>query len=274
MATLRVLSFDTEGRPIQFKTWLDDLQLFLMSDCNDNVSLFDHTSGASVSPPTTAELSALARYSSPATAELSRLMLPYPFLELSAVVIVAGLITHLRTSDTRLCAALRKEFLAKNRCPMHWTLHFIVTRLPDSLSSVRDHFLSRGSTELTVDLLEEHLLAAEKSIVALLTSLVLSLLVLLLHLVGGAAVASAREPRIAEVAPGGMVVEAVEEEEVVEGVVAGVLAGVVASVAAVEAVATEGLAAAVVAAVAAGAALAAAVEVLALARDSSSVTSR
>ncbi|CAI5962709.1 unnamed protein product [Closterium sp. NIES-65] len=49
---------------------------------------------------------------------------------------------------------------------MYWTLHFIVTRLPDSLSSVRDHFLARCPTELTIDLLEKHLLAAEKSIVA------------------------------------------------------------------------------------------------------------
>ncbi|CAI5964944.1 unnamed protein product [Closterium sp. NIES-65] len=86
--------------------------------------------------------------------------------------------------------------------------------------------------------------------------------------------------RVAEVAPGGVVVEEVEveEEEVAEGVVAGVLAGVVASVAAVgvavEAVAAEGVAAAVAAVVAVGVAVAAAVaigaEALALARDSSS----
>ncbi|CAI7884484.1 unnamed protein product, partial [Closterium sp. NIES-53] len=37
---------------------------------------------------------------------------------------------------------------------------------PDSLSSVRDHFLSLCPTELTVDLLEERLAAAEKSILA------------------------------------------------------------------------------------------------------------
>ncbi|CAI5469071.1 unnamed protein product [Closterium sp. Yama58-4] len=206
MATLRVLSFDAEGRPIQFEPWLDDLHLFLMSDSKDNVSLFDHTSGASVAPAAAAELSVrshwqtrdaaarlairnhlpltelkhfgehktakalydavVARYSSPATAELSRLMLPYLFPELSTFPTVADLITHLRTSDTRLRAALPKEFCAKNPPPMYWTLHFIVTRLPDLLSSIRDHFLARCPTELTVDLLEEQLLAAEKSIVA------------------------------------------------------------------------------------------------------------
>ncbi|CAI7855600.1 unnamed protein product [Closterium sp. NIES-54] len=55
MAFLIVLSFDHEGRPIQFDTWLDDLQLYLLSDSRDSVSLFDHTSGASLAPPATAD---------------------------------------------------------------------------------------------------------------------------------------------------------------------------------------------------------------------------
>ncbi|CAI5983896.1 unnamed protein product [Closterium sp. NIES-65] len=49
---------------------------------------------------------------------------------------------------------------------MYITLYYIVTRLPDSIRLVRDHFLSVCPTTLTVDLLEERLLAAEKSIVA------------------------------------------------------------------------------------------------------------
>ncbi|CAI7901966.1 unnamed protein product [Closterium sp. NIES-54] len=48
---------------------------------------------------------------------------------------------------------------------MFITLYFIVTCLPDSLRSVRDHFLSLDPTVLTIDLLEQHLLAAETSIV-------------------------------------------------------------------------------------------------------------
>ncbi|CAI7912490.1 unnamed protein product [Closterium sp. NIES-54] len=43
MATLSVLTFDPEDRPIQFDTWLDDLQLYLLSDSRDGVSLFDLT---------------------------------------------------------------------------------------------------------------------------------------------------------------------------------------------------------------------------------------
>ncbi|CAI7884227.1 unnamed protein product, partial [Closterium sp. NIES-53] len=34
-----------------FDTWLDDLQQYLLSDSRDCVSLFDHTSGASLAPP-------------------------------------------------------------------------------------------------------------------------------------------------------------------------------------------------------------------------------
>ncbi|CAI5938606.1 unnamed protein product [Closterium sp. NIES-65] len=49
---------------------------------------------------------------------------------------------------------------------MYITLYYIVTRLPDSLPVVRDHFLSICPTILTVDLLEKALLETEKSIVA------------------------------------------------------------------------------------------------------------
>ncbi|CAI7917928.1 unnamed protein product [Closterium sp. NIES-54] len=55
MASLRVLAFDHEGRPIQFDTWLDDLQLYLLSDSKDSVSLFDLASGAATAPPATAD---------------------------------------------------------------------------------------------------------------------------------------------------------------------------------------------------------------------------
>ncbi|CAI7859723.1 unnamed protein product [Closterium sp. NIES-54] len=108
----------------------------------------------------------VARYSSPTTAALGRLLLPYLFPELSAFATVADLVSHLRTSDARYHAALPAEFLAKNPPPMYITLYFIVTRLPDSLRAVRDHFLALDPTALTVDLLEQHLLAAKTSVVA------------------------------------------------------------------------------------------------------------
>ncbi|CAI7773500.1 unnamed protein product [Closterium sp. NIES-53] len=97
----------------------------------------------------------------PATAALGRLLLPYLFPELSAFTTVEDLVSHLRASDARNRAVVPAEFLDRNPPPIYITLYFIVTRLPDSLRSVRDHFLSLDPTSLTIDLLEQHLLAAE-----------------------------------------------------------------------------------------------------------------
>ncbi|CAI7880411.1 unnamed protein product [Closterium sp. NIES-54] len=108
----------------------------------------------------------VARYSSPATAALGRLLLPYLFPELSAFATLADLVTHLRTSDARYRATVPAEFLATNQPPMFITLYFIVSHLPNSLLSVRDQFLSLGPTSLAVDLLEQHLLAAGTNAVA------------------------------------------------------------------------------------------------------------
>ncbi|CAI7858842.1 unnamed protein product, partial [Closterium sp. NIES-53] len=88
----------------------------------------------------------VARYSFPATAALGRLILPYLFRELSTFATVEDLVTHLRTSDARYRTALPAEFLDKNPPPM-------------------DHFLALQPTELNVDLLEQHLLVAETSVV-------------------------------------------------------------------------------------------------------------
>ncbi|CAI7752667.1 unnamed protein product, partial [Closterium sp. NIES-53] len=128
---------------------LDDLQLFLQCDSRDGLSLFYLTSSASTAPAADADSTVrsqrltrdaaarlavrshlpptgrahfsqyksaktlydivVARYSSPATAALSRLMLPYLFLDLAAFATVTDLITHLSTSDTRYRAALPAE---------------------------------------------------------------------------------------------------------------------------------------------------------------------
>ncbi|CAI6005079.1 unnamed protein product [Closterium sp. NIES-64] len=146
MASPSFLTFDAEGRAVDFEVWVDDLQPFLQCDRADSLSLFDLTSGASPAPaadadatvcsqwathdaaaclavrrhlPTTERAhfsqsksaqtlydAVVARYSSPATAALSRLMLPYLFPDIAAFLTVADLITHLRTSDTRYRAAL------------------------------------------------------------------------------------------------------------------------------------------------------------------------
>ncbi|CAI5938741.1 unnamed protein product [Closterium sp. NIES-65] len=180
MATPSVLTFDAQGSAVDFEVWVDDLQLFLQCDRADGLSLFNLTYGASPAPaadadatirsqwatrdaaarlavrrhlPTTERAhfsqyksaqtlygAVVARYSSPATAALSRLMLPYLFPDLAAFPTVADLIMHLRTSDTRYRTALPAD---------------------------QDHFLSVCPTSLAVDLLEKALIAIEKSIVAI-----------------------------------------------------------------------------------------------------------
>ncbi|CAI7871485.1 unnamed protein product [Closterium sp. NIES-53] len=257
MATPSVLTFDDEGRAVDLEVWVDDLQLFLQCDRADGLSLFDLTSGASPTPPATADSTVrsqwatrdaaarlavrrhlptterahfsqyrsaqtlydavVARYSSSATAALSRLILPYLFPDLAAFPTVADLITHLRNSDTRYRAALSAQFCAQNPPPMYITLYYIVTRLPDSLRLLRDHFLSVCPTTLTVDLLEQRLLAAETSIVARETP----------HRQG------ARGARALVGLAGAVEVVVVAVEGV--GVVVGVVAGVEVSAAAVEA---------------------------------------
>ncbi|CAI7818491.1 unnamed protein product [Closterium sp. NIES-53] len=187
MASIRVLVFDHEGRPVQFDMWLYDMQLYLLSDSKDSVLLFDLATGAATAPPATADSSnrsqwltrdaaarlaicnhlplaecayfgqhrtahalydaVVARYSSPATVALGRLLLPYLFPELSAFATVEDLVSHLRASVALYCDAVPAEFLDRNPPPM-------------------DHFLSLDPTSLTVDLLEQHLLAAETSAVA------------------------------------------------------------------------------------------------------------
>ncbi|CAI7779064.1 unnamed protein product [Closterium sp. NIES-53] len=260
MASLRVLAFDHEGRPVQFDTWLDDLQLYLLSDIKDGVSQFDHVSGTITAPPATANSAtpsqtaqalydvAVARYSSPGTAALCRLLLPYLFPELSAFATLEDLVSHLRASDAHYCDAVPAEFLDKNQPQLFITLYFIITRLPASLRSVRDHFLSLDPISLTVDLLEQHLLVAETSAVAVGAARGTPRLPFfegtsgLLLLVPSAAAARARVARVVEVAAAvaevaaGVVVGAAVEVVVAVGLVEG-LGALVAAVEAAEGVA-------------------------------------
>ncbi|CAI7801240.1 unnamed protein product [Closterium sp. NIES-54] len=55
MASPTLLTFDAEGRTVAFDVWLDDLQLFLQCDSKDGLSLFDLTSGASTAPAADAD---------------------------------------------------------------------------------------------------------------------------------------------------------------------------------------------------------------------------
>ncbi|CAI7895854.1 unnamed protein product [Closterium sp. NIES-53] len=145
MATPNVLAFKLDGRPIEFTVWLDDLQLFLLTDAKEGVSLFDYVSGTAVTPA--ADAPALERsqwqtcdaaarlairnqlpiterahfsqhrtaqtlynaivacYSSPATAAIGRLMLPYLFPDLSSFTTAEDLDSHLRATCRHAASA-------------------------------------------------------------------------------------------------------------------------------------------------------------------------
>ncbi|CAI5964031.1 unnamed protein product [Closterium sp. NIES-65] len=119
---------------------------------------------------------------------------------------------------------------------MYITLYYLVTCLLDSLSSVRDHFLSLCPTELTVDLGVPLFPFSPLWLVLLLsTFLALERLGLRLPLVGDSATAGARGARVVEGVAGEAMEEVEEAEEV--AVEVGVVLGVGTSVAAVKVVA-------------------------------------
>ncbi|CAI7833544.1 unnamed protein product [Closterium sp. NIES-53] len=212
MASLRVLAFDHEGRPVQFDTWLDNLQLYLLSDSR------------TVFRRLTLRQAPILPLPPQLTVRLAHRLLAFATVE--------DLVSHLHTSDARYRATVPAEFLDRNQPPMFITLYFIVTRLPDSLRSVLLVALhARPSLRGTPPLP----LPPPTPLPLLPTPLVLRTLELLL-LVRSTAAARARVAKVVEGAAGvvvGAVVEVVEAKEVVAAM--GVVAGVGALVEAVEA---------------------------------------
>ncbi|CAI7885201.1 unnamed protein product [Closterium sp. NIES-53] len=151
MASLRVLAFDHEGRPVAFDTWHNDLQLYLLSDINDSVSLFDHVSGVAPAPPTTADGGTRSQWLSRDTTACLAIRNHLPVAEC----------THF--GQHRTAQALYDAVLARYYSPATAALGRLL--LPYLLPEL-DHFLSLDPTSLTVDLLEQHLLAVETSAVA------------------------------------------------------------------------------------------------------------
>ncbi|CAI7830856.1 unnamed protein product [Closterium sp. NIES-54] len=262
MAALSVLTFDHEGRPIQFDTWLDDSQLYLLSDSRDIVSLFDHTSGASLAPPTTADSATRSQWLTRDAAARLAVRNHLPLAE------------RAHFGQHKTAKALYDDVVARYSSPPTAALGCLIQPY---LFSELDHFLALDPTDLTVDLLEKHLIVAETSVVAvgaargtprtpffegcssspLAPSYASAAAVDILGtedvgaasaLSGSAAAARARVARVVALAAGVVVVEEVEAVEVAEVVAAvGVVAGVGALVAAV--VAAVGVGVAVVAAV-------------------------
>ncbi|CAI7930803.1 unnamed protein product [Closterium sp. NIES-54] len=132
MASPTILTFDAEGRAVDIDWTTRDAVARLA--VRSHIPPAERTHFGQYKTAQSLYDAVVARYSSPATAALSRLMLPYLFPDLAAFASVADLVAHLRTSDARYRAALPTEFCAKNPPPMYITLYYLVTRLPDSLS--------------------------------------------------------------------------------------------------------------------------------------------
>ncbi|CAI7799219.1 unnamed protein product [Closterium sp. NIES-54] len=99
----------------------------------------------------------VARYSTPTSASLSRLLMPFVFPDLGSFASDSDLVTHLRSLDTSYHAACIAAQLLVASPPMWLTVHQLITRLPDHLSTARDVLLQKHPTELTIDLLESTL---------------------------------------------------------------------------------------------------------------------
>ncbi|CAI7823244.1 unnamed protein product [Closterium sp. NIES-53] len=150
MASLRVLTFDHEGGLIQFDTWLDDLQLYLLSDSRDSVSLFDHTSGASLDPPATADSATRSQWLTRDTAACLAIRNHLPLAE------CAHFGQH-KTAKAQYDAIVARYSSLATAALGRLLLPYLFPQL--------DHFLALDPTDPLVDLLEQHLLAAETSIV-------------------------------------------------------------------------------------------------------------
>ncbi|CAI7814411.1 unnamed protein product [Closterium sp. NIES-53] len=158
MASLRVLAFDHEGRPIQFDTWLDDLQLYLLSNSRDSVSLFDHTSGAAPTPLATADSATRSQWLTHDAAARLAIRNRLPLAEgahfeqhRTEQALYDAVVAHYSWPATAALGRLLLPYLS----PASLTL-FVLS----------DQFLALDPTALTVDQLEKHLLAAETSVVA------------------------------------------------------------------------------------------------------------
>ncbi|CAI5999150.1 unnamed protein product [Closterium sp. NIES-65] len=147
MATPSVLTFDAEGRAVDSEVWVDDLQLFLQCYRADGLSLFDLTSGASPAPPTTADSTVRSQWATRYAAARLAVRCHLPNTECA------------HFSQYKSAQTLYDAVVARYSSPATAALSFLM--LP-----YLDHFLSVFPTTLTVDLLEEPLLVAEKSIVA------------------------------------------------------------------------------------------------------------
>ncbi|CAI7811604.1 unnamed protein product [Closterium sp. NIES-54] len=181
MATLRVMRFDAEGRPLEFSVWRSRVRRLLESQCADLTawnsrdaaaciafsSLLPESKEAHFTQVRTASefLTAIkARYATPTAVSLGRLFLPFLFPDLTSFERSADLIAHLRSLDSSNRVACTAAQLALIPRHMAITIYFIATSLLDCLASVCDTILLKHPSELTTDVLESALKDVERNL--------------------------------------------------------------------------------------------------------------
>ncbi|CAI7867242.1 unnamed protein product [Closterium sp. NIES-53] len=122
MASLNVLTFDAEGLTVDLDLWWTTRDAVARLAIRSHLPSVERAHFGQYKTAKSFYNTVVARYSSPSIAALSRLILPYLFLDLATFATVTDLITHLRTSDARYRAALPTEFCAKNPPPVHHPL--------------------------------------------------------------------------------------------------------------------------------------------------------
>ncbi|CAI7857128.1 unnamed protein product [Closterium sp. NIES-53] len=101
MASPTILTFDAEGRAVDFDVWWTTRDVVARLAVRSHLPPAERAHFGQYKTANSLYDAVVARYSSPATAALSRLMLPYLFPDLAAFATVADLVAHLHTSDAR-----------------------------------------------------------------------------------------------------------------------------------------------------------------------------
>ncbi|CAI7902094.1 unnamed protein product [Closterium sp. NIES-54] len=99
MASPPVLTFDAEGRAVDFDVWWTTRDAVARLAVRSHLPPAERAHFGQYKTAQSLYHAVVAHYSSPATAALSRLMLPYIFPDLAAFATVADLVAHLCTSD-------------------------------------------------------------------------------------------------------------------------------------------------------------------------------
>ncbi|CAI7737008.1 unnamed protein product [Closterium sp. NIES-53] len=107
-----------------------------------------------------------ARYSTPSSASLGRILMQLVFPDLGSFATVSDLATHLRFLVASYRAAYTEAQLLVAPPPIWPTVHWVVTRLPDRLSTARDALLQQHPCELTIDLIETTLRKIESNLLS------------------------------------------------------------------------------------------------------------